>query len=582
MTNGDGNGYGPIPAPRGGACPPNSPRRAAAGRGPADLIVIPPPPIPSGVSVSRPPGRRKAPARTSRCGPGPGRDGPAARVRHELLPQPGFPDRARERAVPRRPAVGLRRTAPRRRARRRRSRGAGRPAPVMPPDPFDLQGLRGPTCAGGRAGSRARARRKRDLLLPAAEEPAELSSKPRAGVVPAVPGRGGPQGLSDPAPDRPRQALVWLDNAATTQKPRRSSTLARFYEHDNSNIHRGAHTLAARATDLYEGARDKVRRFLGASQSRGDRLRPRRHRGHQPRGPDLWPEEHRQGRRDRPDPPRAPRQHRPLATAGPGKGAVLRVVPVNDKGEVLLEEYEKLLGPRTKLVALTHVSNALGRCCRSADDPAGAPPRRPGADRRRPVGAAHADRRAGAGLRLLRLLRPQAVRADRHRRALRQAGVAGGHAALARRRQHDRPRSPSSRRPTTACPASSRPAPATSPAPLAWAPPSTTSTTSAWTTSHRYEQELLDYGTEALSRVPGLCAHRHRRREGQRPVLRPGRACVPRTWAATSTGRGSRSAPGHHCAQPIAAALRRRRHRPPVAGVLQHPRRHRRPGDGGP
>src|SRR5262249_12649469 len=60
--------------------------------------------------------------------------------------------------------------------------------------------------------------------------------------------------------------LGWLDNAATTQKPRQViEALTRFYERDNSNVHRGAHTLAARATELYEAARDKVRRFLGAA-----------------------------------------------------------------------------------------------------------------------------------------------------------------------------------------------------------------------------------------------------------------------------------------------------------------------------
>jgi cysteine desulfurase/selenocysteine lyase len=63
--------------------------------------------------------------------------------------------------------------------------------------------------------------------------------------------------------------LVWLDNAATTQKPQSViDTLSHFYEHDNSNIHRGAHTLASRATEAFERARDKVRDFLGASSSK--------------------------------------------------------------------------------------------------------------------------------------------------------------------------------------------------------------------------------------------------------------------------------------------------------------------------
>jgi cysteine desulfurase/selenocysteine lyase len=63
--------------------------------------------------------------------------------------------------------------------------------------------------------------------------------------------------------------LIWLDNAATTQKPRAViERLSYFYEHENSNIHRAAHTLAARATDAYEGARERVRHFLNASTAK--------------------------------------------------------------------------------------------------------------------------------------------------------------------------------------------------------------------------------------------------------------------------------------------------------------------------
>jgi cysteine desulfurase/selenocysteine lyase len=155
--------------------------------------------------------------------------------------------------------------------------------------------------------------------------------------------------------------LVWLDNAATTQKPRAViERLSYFYEHENSNIHRAAHALAARATDAYEGARDKVRRFLNApspndivfvrggteainlvAQSFGRRnIRA---------GDEIvitWLEHHANI---------VPWQELVKAT-----GARLRVAPVDDRGEVLLDEYERLLGPRTRLVAITHVSNALG------------------------------------------------------------------------------------------------------------------------------------------------------------------------------------------------------------------------------
>ena len=79
--------------------------------------------------------------------------------------------------------------------------------------------------------------------------------------------------------------LIWFDNAATTQKPQAViDRLAYFYAHENSNIHRAAHELAARATDAYEEARDTARRFINASKQRADHLRARHHRGHQPGG----------------------------------------------------------------------------------------------------------------------------------------------------------------------------------------------------------------------------------------------------------------------------------------------------------
>ncbi|HSY39138.1 MAG TPA: family 2A encapsulin nanocompartment cargo protein cysteine desulfurase [Polyangia bacterium] len=155
--------------------------------------------------------------------------------------------------------------------------------------------------------------------------------------------------------------LVWLDNAATTQKPRAViERLSYFYEHENSNVHRAAHELAARATDAYDSARDKVARFLNApsaknivfvrgateainlvAQSWGRRLVGE--------GDEIvisWLEHHANI---------VPWQQLTAAT-----GARLRVAPVDDRGQVIVEEYEKLLGPRTRLVSLSQVSNALG------------------------------------------------------------------------------------------------------------------------------------------------------------------------------------------------------------------------------
>jgi cysteine desulfurase / selenocysteine lyase len=155
--------------------------------------------------------------------------------------------------------------------------------------------------------------------------------------------------------------LVWLDNAATTQKPRAViDRLSYFYEHENSNIHRAAHAIAARATDAYEGARDKVRRFLNAASAeeivfvRGAteaiNLVASTWGSHNVGAGDevliTWLEHH--------------ANIVPWQMLCQRTGAVLKVAPVDDTGQVILSEYQRLVGPRTKLVAFTQVSNALG------------------------------------------------------------------------------------------------------------------------------------------------------------------------------------------------------------------------------
>jgi len=155
--------------------------------------------------------------------------------------------------------------------------------------------------------------------------------------------------------------LVWFDNAATTQKPRQViDALRRFYEHDNSNIHRGAHTLAARATDAFEGARDKIRDYLNASSSEeiifvrgtteGINLVAYSYgkRFLQP-GDEILVSE---------------LEHHanivPWQIVAKERGAVLRSIPVLDNGDINLAEYERLLGPRTRIVGLAHANNSLG------------------------------------------------------------------------------------------------------------------------------------------------------------------------------------------------------------------------------
>jgi cysteine desulfurase/selenocysteine lyase len=155
--------------------------------------------------------------------------------------------------------------------------------------------------------------------------------------------------------------LVWFDNAATTQKPQSViDAVANFYAHDNSNIHRGAHTLAARATDAYEQARQKVQAFLGASSAKEILFV----RG-TTEGINLVAQTYgRKFLQPGDEIVLTTLEHHanivPWQMIAKEKGAVLRVVPINDRGEVVLEEYQSLLGPRTRLVALSQASNTLG------------------------------------------------------------------------------------------------------------------------------------------------------------------------------------------------------------------------------
>ncbi len=155
--------------------------------------------------------------------------------------------------------------------------------------------------------------------------------------------------------------LVYLDNAATTQKPQMVlDALQGYYAMDNANVHRGVHRLSERATEAYEGARDRVQRFLNAAQRReivfvrgateGINLVAqscgRRTVG---RGDEVVIT--------------ALEHHSnivPWQMLCEEKGATLRVVSIDDAGEVDLPAYEGLLGERTRLVAVAHVSNALG------------------------------------------------------------------------------------------------------------------------------------------------------------------------------------------------------------------------------
>lgn len=155
--------------------------------------------------------------------------------------------------------------------------------------------------------------------------------------------------------------LVYLDNAASSQRPRAViDAISAYYEHDHANVHRGVHTLSQRATDAFEGARDVVRRFINARDTkeiifvRGTTeavnlvaqsfARPKVGTGDEILISGL--------------------EHHanivPWQLLCEQTGATLKVIPITTSGEVDFAAFEKLIGPRTKLLALAHVSNALG------------------------------------------------------------------------------------------------------------------------------------------------------------------------------------------------------------------------------
>ncbi|MFQ5757455.1 MAG: SufS family cysteine desulfurase [Acidiferrobacterales bacterium] len=155
--------------------------------------------------------------------------------------------------------------------------------------------------------------------------------------------------------------LIYLDNGATAQKPQAViDALSQFYAHDYANVHRAVHTLGERATQAYEGAREKVRKFIHAASTREivfvrgtteainlvaqSFARPALRAGDEII---LTQMEHHSN-------------IVPWQFVCEQTGAVLRVVLVNDDGELVIEELEKLINPRTRIVTLVHLSNALG------------------------------------------------------------------------------------------------------------------------------------------------------------------------------------------------------------------------------
>jgi cysteine desulfurase / selenocysteine lyase len=155
--------------------------------------------------------------------------------------------------------------------------------------------------------------------------------------------------------------LVYLDNGATSQKPQAVlDAIVNYYEHMNANIHRGVHTLSVRATEAHDAARQTVRKFLNAADTREivfvrgateaiNLVAQTYGRVHVNTGDEVLIT--------------AMEHHSnivPWQILCEEKSARLKVAPIDDRGELLLDEFARLIGPRTKIVAVTHVSNALG------------------------------------------------------------------------------------------------------------------------------------------------------------------------------------------------------------------------------
>jgi len=155
--------------------------------------------------------------------------------------------------------------------------------------------------------------------------------------------------------------LVYLDNAATTQKPQVVlDALMGFYAGSNANVHRGVHELSERATAAFEGAREKVRRFLNAAHSREIIFTRNATEGINLVAQTYGVQNVHEGDEVLITEIEHHSNIVPWQMLCERQGARLRVVPVTDTGEIPLENVRRLLGPRTKLVAVTHLSNALG------------------------------------------------------------------------------------------------------------------------------------------------------------------------------------------------------------------------------
>ena len=345
--------------------------------------------------------------------------------------------------------------------------------------------------------------------------------------------------------------LVWFDNAATTQKPQAViDRLAYFYAHENSNIHRAAHELAARATDAYEQARRTVAASsapVRRTRSCSCAARPRRSTSSRR----SW------GRQEIGEGDEiivSLLEHHanivPWQRLAAEKGAKLRVIPVDDDGQIRLDEYARLLNARTKLVAVTQVSNALGTIVPVADvvrlgRTAGARVLIDGAQAvshlRVDVQALDADFYVFSGHKIFGPTGIGVLYGKPELLAAMPPWQGGGN--MIADVSFERSAIRTHRR-------ASRPAPATSPMPSASAPRSTIVQRLGLERIAQYEHELLVHASAGLRTVPGL------RLIGTAPDKASVVSFVLAGYRSDEVGtalnrEGIAVRSGHHCAQPI-------------------------------
>ena len=347
-------------------------------------------------------------------------------------------------------------------------------------------------------------------------------------------------------------AVAYLDSAATSQTPQPViDAMLGYYTRPRASVHRGVYPLAVEATDLFEGARDRIAAWLGRRSRR------------------------------RSSPPTPP----PRSTSSPTRGAARTsapatsswsprwsTTPTSSRGSCSARSAgpssptsrcsttasststpsTRLLARGPKLVCVAHVSNVLGTI-----NPVAEIARRPTRPARScsstaPRRCRRSGRPARARRRLLRLDRPQGVRADRHRRAARPARAARGDAAVHQRRPHDPAGRSTTTRPGPTCPASSRRAPRRSPRRSGSAPLSTGSQALGIDAIRAHEQALTAELLERLAEVPGLTVHG--------PAAAADRGALvsfaldgahPHDIGEILGREGVCVRAGHHCAQPL-------------------------------